>query len=150
MMPLRVVKRGLHHTLLTVMFIGSIFAIHAAEVEAVVNTFSGEAETWGLWPVLAISVVVASMAYAWQLSRGKVALADRIIMAYEGVLRDAIGSNDDLGEEIRSLKHEMRGHPCGKNLPDSGADRSEETPARAARTVARRAARHERNHGGET
>jgi hypothetical protein len=149
MMPLRVIKRGLHHALLTIMFIGSIFAIHAAELEAVVNTFSGEAEKWGLWPVLAISVVGASMAYAWQLSRGKDALADRIILAYEGVLRDAIGSNDDLGEEIRALKNEMRGHPCGHNIPDSDADRAEETPTRAARAVARRAARHERNHSGE-
>jgi hypothetical protein len=89
------------------------------------------------------------MIYAWHLSRRNDDLSNRIITAYEGVLRDAIGSNDDLGEEVRSLKSEMRKHTCGKNLPDSDADRSEETPARAARTVARRVARNERNHGGE-
>jgi hypothetical protein len=145
-MPQSVLKRGLQHTLLTSMLIGSILSIYAAEMSDTVKAVDDAAAHHGLWPVLAISVVAVSMLYAWHLSRRNDDLSNRIITAYEGVLRDAIGSNDDLGQEVRALKSAIRNAPCGHNIPDSDADRAEETPARAARTVARRAARHERNH----
>ena len=147
-MPQSVVKRGLQHSLLTVMFIGSILSIYAAEVSDAVKAADEAAMHHGLWPVLAISVVAASMIYAWHLSRRNDDLSNRIITAYEGVLRDAIGSNDDLGQEVRALKSEMRKHPCGPAIPDSDADRNPETtPTRQERVVHRRAERKQRQEG---
>ena len=147
-MPQSVLKRGLQHTLLTSMLIGSILSIYAAEMSDAVKAVDDAAAHHGLWPVLAISVVAVSMFYAWHLSRRNDDLSNRIITAYEGVLRDAIGSNDDLGQEVRALKTAIRNAPCGHNIPDSDADRNPETtPTRQERVVHRRAERKQRQEG---
>ena len=141
-MTMRTLKRGLNHAVLTLMFIGSLLSIHAAEVQTAINTFSDEADKWGLWPVLAISVVGASMAYAWALSRRNDALADRIMVAYETVMRDTMDVSGDLSEEVRALRTAIRNAPCGRDIPDS--DGPEHTPTRAERAVKRRQERQER------
>jgi len=140
-MTMQVLKRGLNHVLLTFMFVGSILSIHAAELETAVNTFSGEAEKWGLWPVLAISMVVASMAYAWSLSQKNDALVERVMTSYETVMRNT-------ADELRGLRGAIKDAPCGRNLPDSDADNPEHTPSRADRTMQRRAARQHKGSEG--
>jgi hypothetical protein len=140
-MTMRTLKRGLNHAVLTAMFIGSLLSIHAAEVQTAVNTFSNEADKWGLWPVLAISVVGASMAYAWALSRRNDTLVDKIIKYHETVLLDSQKVSGKLIGEVYMLRNAIRDARCGQNLPDSDAD---PTPSRGEQAVKRRQERRER------
>jgi hypothetical protein len=141
-MTMRTLKRGLNHAVLTLMFIGSLLSIHAAEVQTAVNTFSNEADKWGLWPVLAISVVGASMAYAWALSRRNDTLVDKIIKYHETVLLDSQKVSGKLIGEVYMLRNAIRDARCGKNLPDS--DGPENTPSRGEQVAKRRQDRQER------
>ena len=122
--------------------VGSVAAMRRAFCFATkeeAGAFIGEMHTRGA--DLAISVVGASMAYAWALSRRNDTLVDKIIKYHETVLLDSQKVSGKLIGEVYMLRNAIRDARCGQNLPDSDAD---PTPSRGEQAVKRRQERQER------
>ena len=139
-MTMRTMKLAAKHAGLLTLLSGTVMALYAAELADTVRAVDEASQHYGLWPVLAIALVIACGLALWRLDSRNQELVDKVLNIAE--------RNISINREVRDA---IRAAPCGVNLPDSDVDIDESdpemTPNRARQAVDRRAERKAKREG---